>query len=30
MEIVGSPGDIQAVRLGGAAVRSMEGRLFLS
>jgi trans-2,3-dihydro-3-hydroxyanthranilate isomerase len=30
LEIVGSPGDIQAVRLGGAAVRSMEGRMFLS
>ena len=29
LEIVGSPGDIQAVRLGGAAVRSIEGRLFL-
>ncbi len=29
LEIVGSSGDIQAVRLGGEAVRSMEGRLFV-
>jgi trans-2,3-dihydro-3-hydroxyanthranilate isomerase len=29
LEIVGSPGDIQAVRLGGAAVRSLEGRLLV-
>ena len=29
LEIVGSPDDIQAVRLGGGAVRSLEGKLFL-
>lgn len=29
LEIVGEPGSIQAVRLGGEAVRSMEGRLFV-
>ena len=29
LEIVGPPGEIQAVRLGGEAVRSLEGRLFL-
>ena len=29
LEIAGEPGSIQAVRLGGAAVRSMEGRLFV-